>query len=215
MQPPTPVADRALPRSRHIEPALPVGSSPVLEPAGPAAAQVTVFLCANSARGGVVPPAGVRLRPSLPPVQWPFSAKEIVLPCAGKIQPEHILKAFEAGADLVCVIACDGDNCHYLEGSHRAENRVEYVRLLLDELGLGRERLLLFHLPGSAREDMALGCAGVGQSSGLPPCNPGGLQDNTEDLARRLKSIAEEIAGKLKELGVTPLKEKRGERKEK
>ena len=74
---------------------------------------------------------------------------EIVVPCTGKLQPEHLLKAFEAGADAVCVIACARDNCHYLEGSRRAERRVEYVRKLLDEIGLGADRLLVFHLAAS------------------------------------------------------------------
>ena len=169
----------------------------------PANAQVTLFVCANSARGGVVPPSGVRQPPTLPLVQWPFSVQEILLPCAGRVQPEHILKAFEAGADLVGVIACKEDNCHYLEGSPRARNRVDFVRLLLDELGLGGKRLLFFQLPGSAREDMALGC-----TAGVPPVAAGHGQDAraTEELAGRLRAIAEEIAAKLKELGTTPLR---------
>jgi hypothetical protein len=33
---------------------------------------------------------------------------------------------------------------------------VDYLRSILDEVGLGGERLLLFHLPGTADEDLAL-----------------------------------------------------------
>jgi hypothetical protein len=33
---------------------------------------------------------------------------------------------------------------------------VDFIRSLLDEIGLGGERLLLFHLPGSASQDLAL-----------------------------------------------------------
>jgi len=66
------------------------------------------------------------------------------------------LKAFERGADLVCAVACEEDNCHYLEGSKRCARRVDYLRSILEEVGLGGERLMFFHLPGTAAEDMAL-----------------------------------------------------------
>ena len=188
-----------------------VASSAVLSPQTEETAQVTLFYCANSGRGGMCPPSAVRQRPAPLPMQWPFTVQEIMVPCGGKIQPEHILKSFEAGADLVCVIACDEDNCHYLEGSSRARVRVEYVRLLLNELGLDGERLLLFNLPGSAREDMALGCA-VARTAGVSPASGAGgtpaVRSAAEESAgRMLKAIAEEIAGRLKELGMTPLRQ--------
>jgi hypothetical protein len=67
------------------------------------------------------------------------------------------LKAFEAGADAVCVITCAGDNCHYLEGSRRAERRVSHVRDLLNEIGLGGQRLLVFHPSASRTEEATPG----------------------------------------------------------
>ena len=79
------------------------------------------------------------------------------MPCTGRLQPEHVLKAFESGADLVLTVSCEKDNCQYLQGSERWARRVDYVRTILDEVGLGGERLMLFHLPGTAAEDMALG----------------------------------------------------------
>jgi len=118
---------------------------------------VTVFVCTNCARGGAAPTSASRRRPSPPRFDWPFSAYEVVVPCAGRLQPEHVLKVFEAGAEAVCVIACEETNCHYLEGSRRCRRRVEYLGQLLDQVGLGAERLMLFHLPGSATQDMALG----------------------------------------------------------
>jgi coenzyme F420-reducing hydrogenase delta subunit len=136
---------------------------------------------------------GQRERPAPLPVAWPFRVHEVPVPCTGKLQPEHLLKAFEAGTDAVCVLACDAGNCHYLEGSRRVQRRVEYVRGILDEVGLGGERLLLYHLPGSAKEDAALGC---GAKSGAR---------NEEEAAGRLKGVAAEIAGKLKALGRSPL----------
>jgi hypothetical protein len=82
---------------------------------------------------------------------------EILVACTGRLQPEHVLKAFEGGADLVLTVSCEEDNCQYLQGSARWARRVDYVRSILDEIGLGGERLLHFSLPGTATQDTALG----------------------------------------------------------
>ena len=116
-------------------------SSPSSRCASTATAAVTVFLCANCAG---------RTRPEIPDFGWPWPVKQVLLPCTGRLQPEHVLKAFEAGAELVCAVACEEDNCHYLEGSKRCARRVDYLRSILREIGLGGERLMLFHLPGTA-----------------------------------------------------------------
>jgi len=131
-------------------------------PDGLASPYVTVFLCANCARDGKTPESANRLRPSVPSFEWPFPAQEIMVTCTGRLQPEHILKAFESGARLVTVIACGEDNCHHMEGSKRCARRVDYLRGILDEVGLGGERLLLCHLPGTAAEDMALAAGRAG-----------------------------------------------------
>jgi F420-non-reducing hydrogenase iron-sulfur subunit len=128
------------------------------QPAAAAAAApyVTVFVCANCARASKTPEYANRSRPALPSFDWPFPVQEVLVSCTGRLQPEHVLKAFESGARLVCTFACREDNCHHIEGSKRCARRVEYVRGILDEVGLGAERLMLFHLPGTAAEDMAL-----------------------------------------------------------
>ena len=54
------------------------------------------------------------------------------------------------------MVACEEDNCHYLEGSQRCARRAAFIRSILEEIGLGGARLMLFHLPGTAAEDMAL-----------------------------------------------------------
>jgi coenzyme F420-reducing hydrogenase delta subunit len=104
----------------------------------------------------MIPEVANRSRPSIPDFDWPFPAKQVLLSCAGRLQPEHVLKAFEAGARLVGVIACNEENCHHLEGSKRCARRVDYLHDLLDEIGLGADRLLLCHLPGTASEDLVL-----------------------------------------------------------
>jgi coenzyme F420-reducing hydrogenase delta subunit len=122
-----------------------------------------------------------RSRPVVPSFDWPFSAQQIIIPCTGRLQPEHVLKAFCSGAAMVCVVACAEDNCHYLEGSKRCARRVEYIRSVLNEIGMGGERLMLFHLPGSAAEDMSI-------SSGGPVA-----ADASGILDARLSAIRDEV----------------------
>ncbi len=122
----------------------------------PQPAAMTVFVCANCARPGRVLTSSGRAKPVVPDFNWPSFVEQIIVPCTGRLQPEHILRAFESGSSLVAVIACQEDNCHYIEGSRRCALRLDYVRSILSEIGLGDERLLLFRLPGSASEDLAL-----------------------------------------------------------
>jgi F420-non-reducing hydrogenase iron-sulfur subunit len=118
-------------------------------------AGITVFVCANCARPGMQPAAGVKARPVVPDFNWPGRVQQIVIPCTGRLQPEHVLKAFESGSSVVSVVACREDNCHYIEGSRRCALRVDYIRSILKEIGLGEGRLLLSYLPGSASQDLA------------------------------------------------------------
>jgi len=126
---------------------------------------------------------------------------EIPLPCTGRLQPEHLLKAFEAGADAVCVITCAGDSCRYLEGSRRVERRVGYVRELLDEIGLGGERLLLFDLAASAQLDAMLGHVLKG---------PPGTRPNQKEDGSREAEIYDMVMAGLGALQPSPLWQSKG-----
>lgn len=82
-------------------------------------------------------------------INYPATVKLIKLPCSGKVDVEYILRAFEEGADGVYIVACPIGNCHHLQGNARATKRLEYVKKLLDEIGLGGERLGIFYMSGS------------------------------------------------------------------
>lgn len=68
------------------------------------------------------------------------------LPCSGKLQVSILLKAFEDGADGVCVVGCLEDKCHNVMGSQRAAHRVLAVQKALKELGVEGERIEMFHM---------------------------------------------------------------------
>ena len=64
-----------------------------------------------------------------------------LLPCSGRTDVLHMVRAIEAGADMVLVAGCPEENCRYLQGSLKAGQRVGYANKLLSEIGLGRERV--------------------------------------------------------------------------
>jgi F420-non-reducing hydrogenase iron-sulfur subunit len=111
---------------------------------------VTAFICANCSSPGRQPdPFGVT--PAAPPLfEWPVPVREVLVSCTGRLQPEHVLKAFESGSDLVLTVSCEQDDCQYLQGSERWSRRADYVRAILDEIGLGSSRLMHFQLAGTA-----------------------------------------------------------------
>ena len=72
--------------------------------------------------------------------------KVIALPCSGKLNIPYLVKAFETGADGVMVVTCKREECQYVQGSLRAEKRMQAVDDLVDEIGLGRGRTCLVSL---------------------------------------------------------------------
>ena len=79
-------------------------------------------------------------------LSYPPNVKVVLLPCTGGGDPLYILRAFEAGADGVFVAGCLEGQCHYQVGNLQAKSRVRYLKRLLDETGIGGERLEMFNL---------------------------------------------------------------------
>ncbi|MHC1729669.1 MAG: hydrogenase iron-sulfur subunit [Syntrophobacteraceae bacterium] len=79
-------------------------------------------------------------------LQYPESVRILRLPCTGKVEVNHLLAAFERGADGVIVAGCLEGGCHFQEGNLRARRRVERTRRMLEEIGLEPERLEMFNL---------------------------------------------------------------------
>lgn len=79
-------------------------------------------------------------------LQYSPSVRIIRLPCTGKVDAIHIMKAFEEGADGVFVAGCLEGQCHYLEGNIRAKKRVDYVKRLLAEVEIEPERVQMYNL---------------------------------------------------------------------
>lgn len=82
-------------------------------------------------------------------IQYPANVKFARLPCTGKTDIRYILEAFEQGADGVYLVACPIGNCHHVRGNERGLSRVKRAQKILDEIGLGKERLGMFFMSGS------------------------------------------------------------------
>jgi len=79
-------------------------------------------------------------------LQYPDTIRVIRVPCTGKVDVLHILRAFEKGADGLYVVGCMEGDCRFNQGNLRARKRVEQTQLLLDKIGIGGERVQMYNL---------------------------------------------------------------------
>ena len=70
----------------------------------------------------------------------------VEMPCTGRVDVVHILRAFREGADAVFVAGCLEGNCKYQYGNIEARKRVALTKSLLQSAGLEPERLEMFNL---------------------------------------------------------------------
>ncbi len=101
--------------------------------------EIIVFACHYCAYAAADLAGSMRL-------QYPTNIRMIKLPCTGKIEVIHLLKALEAGADGVYAAGCMEGECHYLKGNLWARKRVDYVKKLLDELGIDPGRVEMYNM---------------------------------------------------------------------
>lgn len=79
-------------------------------------------------------------------LSYPSYIKVIQVPCTGRVDIIHLLKAIEDGADGVYVAGCLEGECHFVNGNLKAKRRVRYVKKVLEEIGVEPERVEMFNL---------------------------------------------------------------------
>ena len=79
-------------------------------------------------------------------LSYPTNIKISQVPCTGRVDIVHMLRAIEDGADGVYVAGCLEGDCHFVSGNLKARKRVEYVKRTLDDLGIEPERVEMFNL---------------------------------------------------------------------
>lgn len=88
-------------------------------------------------------------------LQYPTNVKILKIPCTGKVDILYLLKALEDGADGVIVAGCEEGSCHFVNGNIRAKKKVNYAKKILDEVGIGGERLEMFNLSAAMGQKFA------------------------------------------------------------
>jgi coenzyme F420-reducing hydrogenase delta subunit/ferredoxin len=73
--------------------------------------------------------------------------------CVAKVEADHMLRAFEMGAEGVFIAGCGGQ-CSRENTAFWVRQRVEKVREVLTQIGLDTERLQTF-FPSTTNEDLA------------------------------------------------------------
>jgi F420-non-reducing hydrogenase iron-sulfur subunit len=63
------------------------------------------------------------------------------IPCSGRLDPIHLLRALEEFADAAYVITCPEGACRYFEGNVRAQKRLDRTKDTIAQIGLEQERL--------------------------------------------------------------------------
>ena len=101
--------------------------------------EIIVFACHYCAYAAADLAGSMRL-------QYPSNIRMIKLPCTGKLEVIHLLRAIEAGADGVYAAGCLEGECHYLKGNLWARKRINHVKDLLTELGIEPERVEMYNM---------------------------------------------------------------------
>ena len=104
--------------------------------------QIVAYCCNYCAFAAADLAGSMRLR-------YPPNVLIVLLPCTGRVDVLHLMRAFERGADGVFVAGCLEGTCHFLEGNIQARRRVHYAKQLLDEIGVGGDRLEMYNLSSS------------------------------------------------------------------
>ena len=123
-------------------------------------------------------------------LQYPGDVRVLRFPCTGKIEPNHILTAFEHGVDGVMVAGCLEGGCHFLEGNLRARRRIERVRQLLDEIGIEPERLEMFNL--SSAEGPRFAAIATEMSQRIARLGPSPLRVDREEVEAGVGEMREQ-----------------------
>jgi len=79
-------------------------------------------------------------------MEYPPSVKILHVPCTGRVDTLHLLRAMEDGVDGVMVAGCLEGNCHFETGNLRARRRVALAKSVLQEVGIHPDRVEMFNL---------------------------------------------------------------------
>jgi coenzyme F420-reducing hydrogenase delta subunit len=124
---------------------------------------LALFYCQNT------PKSDEQARQALE-AQYGNTLRLFPIPCSGRLEPLHLLRALEEFADAAYLIACPEGTCRYFEGNQRAKKRVERTRTVISDIGLEADRVGMIIRSGQELESLSqLAKRVTNQTSNLPP----------------------------------------------
>ena len=114
-------------------------------------------------------------------LSYPSNVKTIQVPCTGRVDVIHLLKAIEDGADGVYVAGCLEGECHYISGNLKARKRVMHVKNMLRDVGIEPERVEMFNL--SAGEGPRFAAIAIEMDKRIRELGPSPVNANVEKKA--------------------------------
>jgi coenzyme F420-reducing hydrogenase delta subunit len=69
-------------------------------------------------------------------IQYPPNIRVIRVPCSSRVNPLHIIKALQHGADGVLVSGCHPGDCHYGSGNYLARRKFALLKRFLEFIGI-------------------------------------------------------------------------------
>jgi F420-non-reducing hydrogenase iron-sulfur subunit len=109
---------------------------------------LALFYCQNT------PGSSERERQALEE-EYGKSLRLFPIPCSGRLEPLHLLRALEEFADAAYVIACPEGNCRYFEGNTRARKRTRLAARSISGIGLEGERVGMVTNSNEERKSLA------------------------------------------------------------
>lgn len=87
--------------------------------------------------------------------QQPTNVRVIRVMCSSRIDPVHIYTAFLEGADGILITGCHIGDCHYVNGNDKTLVKFEFIKSMMEELGVENERLQLRWISASEGQQFA------------------------------------------------------------
>ncbi|MHA2295923.1 MAG: hydrogenase iron-sulfur subunit [Candidatus Hodarchaeales archaeon] len=81
-------------------------------------------------------------------MQYPPNIRIIRIPCTGKMDILYALHALTL-SDGVFISGCLPNQCHYIDGNFKAERRINFLKDVLEEIGVGSKRLEMHFISAS------------------------------------------------------------------
>jgi len=98
--------------------------------------QIMCFLCKWCTSAGADLAGTSRL-------EYSPSGVNLTFMCSSRVDPQHIMWAFQQGADGVFIGGCHPGDCHYQTGNYKTLGRYLLLKGVMEQMGWEPERLRL------------------------------------------------------------------------